>query len=216
MGIELHTWVKAVHIVALAVAFGGAIAADLFFFSRTVLRPIESTTIAIGQFLGEIVAAGLTVLWFTGIVLVATAYGADPSAVASEKLLVKVFIVTVLTINGFVIHTVVLPTVAEQEGRRLFDYLPLSKRVVLAAAGATSIVSWLFPTLLGTAKELNNVPAYKILACYYAALILAALALTTLAILVGRWRREPAESGGGAPALARHAPAVRRFSVDAA
>jgi hypothetical protein len=213
--------VKAIHIVALAVAFGGAIAADLFFLTRAVFRPIESATIAVGHFLGEIVAAGLVVLWFTGIMLVATAYHADPQVIYNEKLWVKIFIVTILTVNAFVIHGIVLPTVAEQEGRRLFDYMPLSKRLVLAASGATSVVSWLFPTVLGTAKELNfKVPGYQILGCYYVALVVAAVGLSLLAVTVGRWRRSPfagPNSLRGVPV--RSAPqevALRRLRVDAA
>lgn len=217
MGIELYTWVKTVHLVALAVAFGGAIAADLFFLSRAVFRPIESSTVNVGHFLGEVVAAGLVVLWFTGILLIATAYSSNPAFITNEKLWVKVFIVAVLTINAFVIHNIVLPTVAEQEGHRLFDYMPLGKRILLAVAGATSTVSWLFPTLLGTAKELNyKVPAYQLLSCYYVALMLAACGLAALAVVVGRWREAPAGAGAPVTRLRPQEVAVRRLSVDAA
>ncbi len=221
MGIELYTWVKAIHIVALAVAFGGAIAADLFFLTRAVFRPIEASTIAVGHFLAEIVATGLVVLWLTGIMLVMTAYNADPQVLYNEKLWVKIFIVTVLTVNAVVIHGTVLPSVAEQEGRRLFDFMPLGKRLVLALAGATSMVSWLFPTLLGTAKELNfKVPGYQILGCYYVALVVAAAGVSLLAIAVGRWKESPfagLSSLRGEPArpVPQEVP-LSRFRVDAA
>jgi hypothetical protein len=130
---------------------------------------------------------GLVALWATGILLAIEIYQANPEFVTNEKFWVKVFIVAVLSLNGLIIHNVVLPHVVGQQGRRLFDGLGVRKRLALAAAGGVSFVSWMFPLFLGAAKELSYVaPARQLMEAYGLALAAAIAGLSILALTLGR------------------------------
>lgn len=187
--IQLVTWLKIAHLVALALALGAAVAADVLFLTRATFRPIDRTTITIADYLSSIVAGGLVGLWVTGIALAVVQAGANPAFLSNEKFWAKVFIVVLLTVNAGLIHDVVLPRVRARIERRLFDGLPLGDRVTFALAGALSAASWLYPTILGAARELNNrTPAHEILICYYMTVALgfaAILALSYAAALMG-------------------------------
>lgn len=192
--IQAVTWIKVTHIVALAIAFGAAVAADLLFLTRATFRPIDRTTVLIADYLSILVAGGLVALWVTGIALAGMQWAANPAFIANEKFWAKVFIVVLLTINAGLIHDVILPRVRARVGRRMFDGLGLGDRLVFALGGALSISSWLFPTLLGAARELNNrTPAHEILTCYYVSLGLGFAAIRALSVVSTLRPREAAQ-----------------------
>jgi hypothetical protein len=64
----------------------------------------------------------------------------------------KVAIVTLLTINGGVLHYAVLP--ALKRAGSLLD-LPLGSQMVAVFAGVVSAVSWLYAAMLGIGRPLN-------------------------------------------------------------
>ncbi len=202
--IQLVTWLQIAHLVALALALGAAFAADVLFVTRATFRPVDRTTLIIADYLSRIVAGGLAGLWATGIALAVVQASANPAFLGNEKFWAKVFIVVVLTVNAGLIHDVVLPRARAQLGRPLSDGISLGDRLIFALAGALSASSWIFPTVLGAARELNNrTPAHEILTCYYAAAALAfagILALSYLANMV-TGRAAPA----GMPQAARPA-----------
>lgn len=185
--VEPLTLLKAAHLLAVAAALGAALAADALFLIRGVLRPITAATIEAGRFLAQIVTVGLVALWVTGIPFAVKLYQANPDFVGNEKFWVKIFIVVVLSLNAFLIHHHVLPRVEGQQGRRLFDGLSMGERLALAASGGVSFVSWMFPTFLGTAKELSYVvPADQILIAYYITLAAVVTGFSVMALAAGR------------------------------
>ena len=182
--IQAITWINVAHLVALAVAFGAVVAADLLFLTRATFRPIDRPTILIADYLSMVTAGGLVALWVTGIALAGMRWAQDPAFVANEKFWAKVFIVVLLTINAGLIHDVILPRIRTRVGRRMFEGLGLGDRLVFAAGGALSISSWLFPTVLGAARELNNrIPAHEILTGYYVSLGVGFTAILALSVL---------------------------------
>jgi hypothetical protein len=187
MPVEMLTLLKTAHLLALAAALGPALAADALLVRRGVFRPITAVTVEAARFLAQFVLVGLVAVWATGIPLAVKIYQGKPEFLANEKFWVKVFIVVVLSINGLIIHKVVLPHVAGQQGRRLFDGLGLRKRLALAAVGGVSFVSWMFPLFLGAAKELSYVtPAYQLMEAYCLALAAAVTGLSILTLTAGR------------------------------
>ncbi len=187
MPVETLTLLKTAHLLALAAALGPALATDALLVRRGVFRPITALTIEMTRFLSKVVLVGLVAVWATGILLALEVYQGKPEFLTNEKFWVKVFIVGVLSLNGLIIHKVVLPLVASQQGHRLFDGLEVSRRLALAAAGGVSFVSWMFPLLLGAAKELSYVtPASQLMEAYGAALIVAVTGLSILALTTGR------------------------------
>ena len=187
MPIEMLTLLKTAHLLAIAAALGSALAADALLLSRGVFRPITAATTEMARFLAQLVLVGLVAIWTTGIPLAMEVYQANPEFFTNEKFWVKVFIVVVLSANGLLIHHVVLPHVASQQGRRLFDGLGVRKRLALAAVGGVSFVSWMFPMFLGAAKELSYVvPAYQLMEAYCAALAAVITGLSILVLTAGR------------------------------
>jgi len=187
MPIEMLTVLKTAHLLAIAAALGSALAADALLVLRGVFRPITAVTMETARFLAQFVLVGLVAVWATGIPLAIKIYQANPEFVGNDKFWVKVFIVAVLSINGLIIHRIVLPHVAAQQGRRLFDGLGSRKRLALAAVGGVSFVSWMFPMFLGAAKELSYVvPAHQLMEAYCLTLAAAVTALSVLALTVGR------------------------------
>jgi hypothetical protein len=187
MSVEPLTYLRTAHLLALAAALGPALAADALLVLRGMFRPITAATIEVARFLARVVLVGLVAVWATGILLAVEIYRGHPDFLTNEKFWVKVIIVAVLSINGLIVHTVVLPQVASQQGRRLFDGLGAGRRLALAAAGGVSFVSWIVPLFLGTAKELSYVAsATQLMEAYCAALILAVTGLSILAMATGR------------------------------
>lgn len=186
MTLEVGTIISLAHVLALAVALGSALAADLLFLFRGVFRPVTVVVVEIAHFLGSMCAGGLAALWLTGIALASWKVATLPEYMLNEKLWTKVFVVAVLTVNAFLVHNVALRRAQKQIGRRLFEGVPLRDRLALAAIGGVSATSWMFATLLGAAKEWSMVvPAHEILAVYYLALVVVVSATACLAALAG-------------------------------
>ncbi|NJM54701.1 MAG: hypothetical protein HC841_01130 [Verrucomicrobiae bacterium] len=130
-----------------------------------------------------------------------------PLFYTNQKFWAKFAIVVLLTINGINIHNRMMPILRAQAGRRLFDGLPNGTKIALCATGAISAVSWLFPILLGSAKELSYVASFvELMALYLVALLaVAALAVgfaTKLVPMLETWQFGGATVQSGMPAPA--------------
>ena len=89
----------------------------------------------------------LLALWLTGGTLIALGSGFSVSALtASPKIAAKLTVVTILTVNGTLLHLFAFP--------RLTGELPLSRSgiTLCVTLGAVSSVSWLTATGIGVAR----------------------------------------------------------------
>lgn len=175
--LKFHTLLVVAHLVGLALGAGAALTADIFILRHGLTKRIEKRVVDTAEFLGGIVALGLALLWMSGLALMAEALLTKPQFYANEKFWAKFVIVTILTVNGLIVHNVVLPKLKSQMGRRLFDGMPAAERAALCAAGAVSGVSWMLPILLGSAKEWSNVATFAdVMTLYFT--VIAAVAAT--------------------------------------
>lgn len=174
--LKLHTILVVAHLVGLALGAGAALTADIFILRNGLTTRIEQRVVDTAEFLGGIVALGLALLWISGLALMAEALLTKPQFYANEKFWAKLVIVTILTVNGVIIHNIVLPKLKSQMGRGLFDDTPAAERAVLCSAGAISGVSWMLPILLGSAKEWSNVASFADVMTLYFTLIAAVAA----------------------------------------
>jgi hypothetical protein len=182
--LDVETYVRAAHLVFVAVAFGAALISDILMLSRALFTRVDEYCLRAIRDLSRLVAAGLIGLWISGVALVGCVYLRNPLIFSNEKFFVKIFIVTVLSINAFFIHLYILPKLKEQVGYKIFDRLSLLTCALFALAGAVSASSWFFPTVLGVAKELNNkVNAHIILTGYYAMACVVFLGILSIALL---------------------------------
>ena len=165
-----------VHLFAFAIAIAQVIRLDIAWL-RT--RDLESSGFAAAA---RTVMIALLVLWITGLALIGLAVGIDWHALAERpKLVAKLLVVSVLTLNGVALHGLALPRL--QRGQPLLAWL----------LGAISTTSWSSAALIGAARHVA--PALQLfdyLLGYGLALIMALGCALMLA----------SEAGGPTPAAA--------------
>jgi hypothetical protein len=183
---QLHTSLVILHLAAMTVGFGCAVAADYLVLRGAVLRPITPDLVRMAHHLGGLVTVGLGALWLSGAALIVEMHIVGQPILTNEKLWAKIAIVCMLTGNALVIHQIVMPCLEAQTGRRFFDGLATRHRITAVLAGAVSLTSWIFPLVLGCAREWNWVVPYRtILAAYVSTL---AVVLLTGLVLFLDWK----------------------------
>jgi hypothetical protein len=182
--------IKTLHVCGLIMGFGGAALADYTIFTRCIARPVLPGLVRYIRFLSRIVAAGLAVLWISGLMLVWLKLQTTPEFASNPKLWAKIAIVGVLTINGLMIHRFALRRLEHMTGRRFFDGASVLDRAGLMLCASISSVSWVIPFLLGMLPELNYVvPAATILSIYAACIVVAWATMPMVVHIVMRPRR---------------------------
>lgn len=183
--VTIHTGLRFAHFIGLALGLGGAILLDLMMLRFFVRGKIIKETYGIFGFASKVVSIGLLLLWVTGIGFLFLYALTKPELLMNPKVHAKLLIVLILTVNGYFIHSVILPGVKAQVGRSLFSGASPVKRTIFVTSGAISAVSWVFPVALGAFPQLNfAVPVPVILSVYLALIVLAALAMHGLIILL--------------------------------
>ena len=153
--ILLNDAARAVHLVGLAMGFGVAIIADLT-AARSLTRPLDERALATLHRFHRLVTVGLLLLWASGAVLLWLRTGFDPARF-SPKLLAKIGVVTLLTVNAIAIGRIGLPTMEAYQSWRFGD-IPLTERVQLSCLGALSGACWLLALALGVFSQLKPMP----------------------------------------------------------
>ncbi|MDH0863398.1 hypothetical protein [Mitsuaria sp. GD03876] len=132
------------HLVAFALAFATILREDLALMRswRIDVAQLERT--------GRIVVLLLAALWLTGGGLILLDVGTDLSAFLNRpKLMTKVGVVALLTINGLLLHTVAFPMLTRPQSH------PGRAAAICAVLGAVSSVSWGYAAFVGTARIIS-------------------------------------------------------------
>jgi hypothetical protein len=179
--LSLLTLLKITHLLGLIMGFGGAILADSTIFTRGVIRPVSAYTIHQAKFLSHIVTFGLGILWISGAALIWVNTLVKPEYITNQKLWAKIAIVIMLTVNGVLVHKLVLPMLKRSVGQRLFEHASTKQIFGMTLLGSISLVSWTVPFILGKASELNYVtPMLNILAVYATCIVVIWLLMFTV------------------------------------
>lgn len=139
-----------------------------------------------------VVTVALWVLWLTGLSICVLGYLKNPDYLFNQKLMMKLLVVEILTLNGLFLHEVAFKHV--RPGRVMAAQSPITQRM-LVLMGALSSTSWLFACFLGIARPLNNLPNFYDLLSGYLVILLGS-------VLVGwgmtHWlaRRHAKQHGG--------------------
>ena len=166
------------HLLATCIALGTLLQADhkLWRWRKELLDPAQRQQLAEIQ---TIVSLGLLFLWGSGLLLVLLGYreeGVD--YLLNQKLWAKASVVTLLTLNGMLLHTVGFPLLH----RAPFVSLSGSARIRLGLLGALSMSSWLFAAFLGVARPWNHAMPYLHMMGAFAALLLVACAVAIVVV----------------------------------
>jgi hypothetical protein len=158
---------RIVHFIGLALGLGAAMLLDLMILQYLPGRVISKQNCEFITFCSDIVAAGLRLLWVTGLGFLVFYWTYDPINLINGKIWAKMIIVLILTINGFFIHRTVLPFLRSQIGKTMLHGATRKQQHLLVSAGSISTVSWFGPLFIANMPQLNfQVPMIQILAVY--------------------------------------------------
>ncbi|MFC5473627.1 hypothetical protein [Paraherbaspirillum soli] len=141
------------HLIACCVAIGLVLTSDIAMIKQLIngdaLDHSDNTHLAD---LKKTVSLSLIALWITGIAIVwMDVSGKGLVYFLNPKMQAKITIVVLLTINGFLLHSTVMP--ALQKAGSLLK-LSFSQRTLALFTGAVSGVSWFYAAMLGVGRPL--------------------------------------------------------------
>ncbi|MEL6521906.1 MAG: hypothetical protein AAFQ66_13140 [Pseudomonadota bacterium] len=143
---------RMIHLIGLAMGFGLAIWAD-FSALRTFVQPMTEQDMRGMHRLHNSIIVGVLVLWASGLYLLYARTGFD-LANFTPKLVMKLCVVGLMTINACVIAYFALPTYALYEGYRFGD-IRFMTRLKLAVIAGVSLSCWVSALTLGVFTQLR-------------------------------------------------------------
>ncbi|HEV7439931.1 MAG TPA: hypothetical protein VGN94_09965 [Methylobacterium sp.] len=182
--VRLLTLLVGLHLVGLCLGLGGATMLD-FWILRWMrwggMTPeIERTFL----FISKVVSVGIGLLWLSGLGFLALYAVEAPEKLGNPKLWAKITIVVVLTVNGLLIHALVLPSVLRDVRRPMLAGASGIEAGIFLVSGAVSGVSWYTAFALGLMREWNDrVQAPLLVLLWLTATVAASLGAYAL------WRR---------------------------
>jgi hypothetical protein len=170
----LHQVVLFIHLIAFAMTLAAVLRADLrWLITRQVDAPRLMRT-------AQTVSVGLFVLWASGLTLVAmdVAASSAPSWAPSDKLKAKLFVVSLLTLNGWALHAWVFPRLPDTAVHLDQRWWPA---VVL---GAISSASWVYASFVGAARLVSPWLSFEGFMVLYGVALVASVTLAIAALRV--------------------------------
>jgi hypothetical protein len=190
------------HLIACCVAIGLVLKSDVTIMIHTFKADPASAHAHAKEMkeLESIVIAALFALWTTGVAIVTLDATTKDGwqYFANPKIQAKILIVTLLTLNGVVLHKLVLPWM-----RKAGSLLSMSfdKSMLSTFAGTVSGVSWLYAAMLGVGRPLAWKYSLGELMAAYPVLIAGGFLLSMAAITWCKSRVVPISSRVGMPAM---------------
>ena len=141
------------HLIACCVAIGLVLTSDVAMVKQLLKGDASGHhDDAHMESLQKTVVLALWALWITGIGIVGIDYaGKGMEYFLNPKLQAKIGIVVLLTFNGFLLHSAVLP--ALKKAGSILD-LSFNLRMLALFSGALSAVSWFYAAMLGVVRPL--------------------------------------------------------------
>ncbi|MGV3741990.1 MAG: hypothetical protein ACO1NO_06750 [Burkholderiaceae bacterium] len=174
-----------VHLIACCVAIGLILTSDIAMVKK--LFSGEADTHQEREHLSSlkhIVSISLVALWITGAAIIwldASANGL--SYFYNPKIQAKIAVVVLLTLNGFLLHNVILP-VMEKAGSLM--NMAFRYRFLAIFSGAFSAVSWFYAAMLGVGRPLAWKYSLVELLAAYPAMIIGG---TCMMLMLTMWAR---------------------------
>ncbi|WP_245524315.1 hypothetical protein [Methylobacterium nonmethylotrophicum] len=175
--IRVLTLLVGLHLIGLCLGLGGATMLDFWILRWMRWGGLPGEIARMFLFVSKVVTVGIGLLWLSGLGFLAVYAVESPEKFDNPKLWAKLAVVLALTINGLLIHAVVLPGVLRDIGRPMLDGVSGVRTGIFLVSGAVSGVSWYTAFALGLLRELNGaVPAFLLLALWLAGVVAASLA----------------------------------------
>ncbi len=200
--IRLLTLLVGLHLIGLCFGLGGATMLDFWILRWMRWGGLPPEIARTFLFVSKVVSVGIALLWLSGLGFLAVYAVESPEKLANPKIVAKFVIVLALTVNGLLIHALVLPSVLRDVSRPMFEGVSHTSTAVFLVSGAISGVSWYAAFALGLMRELNGrVSAGLLLTLWMAAVVAASVAAFAF------WQSLLARSARGA--MAEPSPDLR-------
>lgn len=128
----------------------------------------------------KFVMVGLGLLWITGCGFLVHYSIFDPGKLSNPKLIAKLAVVTVLTVNGYALHYLVLMRVRHMDA--CGELLQSRVGPLCLFSGAVSSASWIAAFLLGALPVLNDGLEFAVFVVAWAALVLVLYLAARIAV----------------------------------
>lgn len=174
------------HFIGIILGIGAATLLDLIILKFVLTRRIEENSIRIVIFSSRIITVGLVILWLSGIGFFDYYWYYDQAKLNNPKLLAKIIIVAVLTVNAFMVHSLVIPQIKTHVGRHLLDDLTRAQCLFLIFIGTVSAISWYVPLILGIVPQFNRTVSAEVILASYALLVISVNVIIGIALVIMR------------------------------
>jgi hypothetical protein len=178
------------HLIACCVAIGLVLTSDIAMVNQLIKGgTAEKQETDHLNSLKKTVSLALVALWITGFAIVWLDVSAKGfTYFANPKMQAKLTIVALLTLNGFVLHSAVMPAM-EKAGSLL--QMEFNQRMLAIFAGSVSAVSWFYAAMLGVGRPLAWKYSLVQLLAAYPALIVAGFTAMVMLTVWSRNRTNP-------------------------
>ncbi len=168
----MKTLIVYAHLIAACAAIGILLIQDLA-LAKSLGKPLSKSAINDLTKSADIMFAALVALWVSGLTLVVMGYLENPQQyLFNEKLWAKYTVVSILTLNGIVLHFFSFGRITSPGG--LLE-CPANEQILVVMTGAISSVSWLFACYLGIARPWNYTVDYQFVMSIYGTILFGAL-----------------------------------------
>ncbi len=191
---------KCLHVIGLSAGLGGALLADLLGL-RALFSSSDVAPHAVVRQLHMFVFIGLALLWASGCAIALVRFDLDT---VPSKVLAKLALTTLLTLNAFCIRRRLLPLLTDR-GRPLACHLRPGEILDVVAFGSVSFTCWfsaLFMAKLSLLQQMDTVRLVGLALVFWGlsgATLYLTVALARLSALLRR-RESTADSPAGADA----------------
>lgn len=162
------------HIIGVAMGVGGAVTTDATFLRSIWDRKITSGQLQLIETISKVVITGLAILIVSGTSLVFLHPHYFSLTDGSQLFWVKMTIVLILSVNGYVFHKKILPILKRHADKDLDSEETRSKLWLLALTGGLSGVSWFTVLILGVMMQVVDF-SYLFIMNFYLLLVLGAV-----------------------------------------
>lgn len=162
-----------IHLLGVVVGMGAALVSDFlfsFYSHDKRLSPFEKNTL---NLLSNIVWTGLMIITVSGIALFISDI---EKYLVSTKFLVKMSILAVLVLNGYVLHRYISQSMIKRGFLSYHKYTGLRK--LAFACGAISVISWLSVLSLGVLHRVHL--SYSALMSVYGVIVAGSIIIALI------------------------------------
>lgn len=154
---SIVTFLVIIHTIGAALGVGGATVSDFLFLKAVRDGQIDKKEFGVLKTVSSVVWTGLAISIFTGFGFFLL-YRLDPShggSIYDPKLLVKMIVVSVIFLNGLLMHWKVFPILEGSARKSLHSKEVVKKLPLMLSTGAISITSWYTALVLGAWRGLE-------------------------------------------------------------